>query len=183
MSNYQPTLAKLPKGVELPHDPSLNKGPSFTVEERDALGLRGLLPPRIFSQAERARHVMQNIRSKENNLAKYLYLIGLQDRNERLFYRALIDNMAELSPIVYTPTVGLACQKYSRIFRRPHGLFISKYDRNRIKGRLQNWPNRVRKAGIAATPPSGLRTQGVCRAATRAKYVCAMVPESSQPLR
>ena len=142
MSTHQPGMAELPRGIDLLHDPSLNKGTSFTEEERDALGLRGLLPPRIFTQAERARHVMENIRCKDNNLAKYLYLIGLQDRNEKLFYRVLIDNMAELSPIVYTPTVGLACQEYSRIFRRPRGLFISKRDRNRVEACLQNWPHR-----------------------------------------
>ena len=140
MSNHEPNMAELPKGIELLHEPSLNKGTSFTAAERDALGLRGLLPPRIFSQAERAQHVMNNIRRKPNNLEKYLYLIGLQDRNEKLFYRVLVDNMAELSPIVYTPTVGLACQEYSRIFRRPRGLFISKYDRNRIQEVLLNWP-------------------------------------------
>ena len=142
MSNHEPSMAELPKGIELLHEPSLNKGTSFTAAERDALGLRGLLPSRIFSQAERAQHVMNNIRRKPNNLEKYLYLIGLQDRNEKLFYRVLVDNMAELSPIVYTPTVGLACQEYSRIFRRPRGLFISKYDRNRIQEVLQNWPCR-----------------------------------------
>jgi malate dehydrogenase (oxaloacetate-decarboxylating)(NADP+) len=142
MSYHDPSIAELPKGIELLHEPSLNKGTSFTAAERDALGLRGLLPPRIFSQAERAQHVMNNIRRKLSNLEKYLYLIGLQDRNEKLFYRVLIDNMAELSPIVYTPTIGLACQEYSRIFRRPRGLFISKYDRDRIKEVLQNWPYR-----------------------------------------
>src|SRR5664280_2094185 len=103
MSNHEPSIAELPKGIELLHEPSLNKGTSFTAAERDALGLRGLLPPRIFSQAQRAQHVMNNIRHRPNNLEKYLYLIGLQDRNEKLFYRVLIDNMAELSPIVYTP--------------------------------------------------------------------------------
>lgn len=142
MSNHEPSMAELPKGIELLHDPSLNKGTSFTAAERDALGLRGLLPPRIFSQAERAQHVMNNIRRKPDDLEKYLYLIGLQDRNERLFYRVLADNMAELSPIIYTPTVGLACQEYSRTFRRPRGLFISKYDRNHIKEILLNWPYR-----------------------------------------
>ena len=142
MSNRKQSIAELPKGIELLHEPSLNKGTSFTAAERDALGLRGLLPPRVFSQAERAQHVMNNIRRKPNNLEKYLYLIGLQDRNEKLFYRVLSDNMAELSPIVYTPTVGLACQEYSRIFRRPRGLFISKYDRNHIKEILLNWPHR-----------------------------------------
>ena len=127
------------RGIELLHEPSLNKGTAFTAAERDALGLTGLLPPRIFSQ-QRVQHVMNNIRRKPNNLEKYLYLIGLQDRNEQLFYRVLIDNMAELSPIVYTPTVGLACQEYSRIFRRPRGMFISKDDRGHIKEVLRNWP-------------------------------------------
>ena len=140
MSNHKPSIAELPKGIELLHEPSLNKGTSFTAAERDALGLTGLLPPRIFSQAQRVQHVMNNIRRKPNNLEKYLYLIGLQDRNEKLFYRVLIDNMEELSPIVYTPTVGLACQEYSRIFRRPRGMFISKYERGRIKEVLRNWP-------------------------------------------
>ncbi len=129
------------RGIEILHDPSLNKGTAFTAAQRDALGLHGLLPPRIFSQAEQAQHVMNNVRRKSGNLEKYLCLIGLQDRNERLFYRALIDNMAELSPIIYTPTVGLACQEYSRTFRRPRGLFISKYDRGRIKEILSNWPH------------------------------------------
>jgi malate dehydrogenase (oxaloacetate-decarboxylating)(NADP+) len=142
MSNRKQSIAELPKGIELLHEPSLNKGTSFTAAERDAFGLRGLLPPRVFSQAERAQHVMNNIRRKPNNLEKYLYLIGLQDRNEKLFYRVLSDNMAELSPIVYTPTIGLACQEYSRIFRRPRGLFISKYDRDHIKEILLNWPHR-----------------------------------------
>jgi malate dehydrogenase (oxaloacetate-decarboxylating)(NADP+) len=130
------------KGIDLLHDPALNKGTAFTAAERDAFGLRGLLPPRIFSQAERAKHVMNNVRRKPDNLEKYLYLIGLQDRNEKLFYRVCVDNITELSPIIYTPTVGLACQEYSRIFRRPRGLFISKYDRGHIQEVLSNWPRK-----------------------------------------
>lgn len=133
---------EFPKGSALLHDPSLNKGTSFTATEREALCLHGLLPPRIFSQEERARHVIDNVRRKPNALEKYLYLIGLQDRNERLFYRVLIDNMEELAPIVYTPTVGLACQEYSRTFRRPHGIFITRHDRGRVKEILQNWHHR-----------------------------------------
>jgi malate dehydrogenase (oxaloacetate-decarboxylating)(NADP+) len=131
-----------PRGSALLHDPGLNKGPSFTAAERAALCLEGLLPPRIFSQEERARHVIDNVRRKPNALEKYLYLIGLQDRNERLFYRVLIDNLEELVPIVYTPTVGLACQEYSRTFRRPHGMFITRHDGGRIGEILQNWPRR-----------------------------------------
>jgi len=142
VSNHKSVISELRKGIELLHEPSLNKGTSFTAAERDALGLRGLLPPRVFPQAERAQHVMNNIHRKPNNLEKYLYLIGLQDRNEKLFYRVLSDNMAELSPIVYTPTIGLACQEYSRVFRRPRGLFITKYDQGRIKEVLLNWPHR-----------------------------------------
>lgn len=135
-------IGKLPRGVELLHDPSLNKGTAFTAAERDALGLHGLLPPRISSQQQQVQHVINNVRRKPDNLERYLYLIGLQDRNERLFYKALVENLEELSPIVYTPTVGLACQEYSHVYRRPRGLSITRYDRGRIKEVLQNWPHK-----------------------------------------
>lgn len=128
------------RGVEILHDPSLNKGTAFTAAERDALGLHGLLPPRISTQEQQIQHVMYNVRRKPNNLEKYLYLIGLQDRNERLYYKTLVENLEELSPIVYTPTVGLACQEYSHLYRRPRGLFITRYDRGHIREVLQNWP-------------------------------------------
>ena len=127
------------RGIEILHDPSLNKGTAFTAE-RDALGLHGLLPPRISTQEQQIQHVMYNVRRKPNNLEKYLYLIGLQDRNERLYYKTLVENLEELSPIVYTPTVGLACQEYSHLYRRPRGLFITRYDRGHIREVLQNWP-------------------------------------------
>ena len=130
------------RGIDLLHDPSLNKGTAFTATERDTLGLHGLLPPRISSQQQQVQHIINNVRRKPNNLEKYLYLIGLQDRNERLFYKVLVDNLEELSPIIYTPTVGLACQEYSRVFRRPRGLFITKHDRGHIKAVLRNWPGK-----------------------------------------
>ena len=79
--------AKLPRGIALLRDPSLNKGTAFTSAERDALGLRGLLPPRIFNQQERVDHVLRCLRRKPNDLERYMYLSGLQDRNERLFFR------------------------------------------------------------------------------------------------
>ena len=132
----------MPRGLELLHDPGLNKGTAFTAAERDALGLHGLLPPRISTQQQQVEHVMYNVRRKPNNLEKYLYMIGLQDRNEQLFYKALVDHLEELSPIVYTPTVGLACQEYSRVYRRPRGVTITRYDRGHIKEVLQNWPCR-----------------------------------------
>ena len=142
MTNNKSGIEKLPRGVLLLHDPSLNKGTAFTAAERDALGLHGLLPPRISTQQQQVQHVINNVRRKPDNLERYLYLIGLQDRNEQLFYKALIDHLEELSPIIYTPTVGLACQEYSRVYRRPRGLTITRYDRGRIKEVLQNWPGK-----------------------------------------
>jgi malate dehydrogenase (oxaloacetate-decarboxylating)(NADP+) len=104
--------------------------------------LQGLLPPRVFSPEDRALHIINNIRRKTSDLEKYLYITGLQNRNENLFYKVLIDNMEELMPIIYTPTVGQACQEYSRIFSEPRGIFITKYDRGNIKKVLKNWPNK-----------------------------------------
>ena len=128
-------------GVELLNTPYLNKGTAFTEEERDQLGLRGLIPPRQVPIEEQHERVWENYGYKPSDLAKYIYLIGLQDRNETLFYYLLERHMQEMMPIVYTPTVGLACQKYSRIFRRPRGLVISLQDRGRIDSILDNWPS------------------------------------------
>lgn len=142
MSAKKDSNDRLPRGMALLHHPGLNKGTAFTLEERKAFGLQGLLPPRITTQDQQVVRVMHNVRLKPSTLEKYLYLTGLQDRNEKLFYRSLIDNLEELSPIIYTPTVGLACQEYSRIYRRPRGMFISKYDRGQIRDILLNWPTR-----------------------------------------
>ena len=128
------------RGVELLHDPLLNKGTAFAESERDALGLRGLLPPRVASQDQQLERVLENFRRKSSELEKYIYLVSLQERNEALFYRLVIENLEEMMPIIYTPTVGLACQKYGHIFRRPRGLYITSRDRGRIKSILQNWP-------------------------------------------
>jgi len=128
------------RGVDLLHDPLLNKGTAFTAAERDGLGLRGLLPPRIAGQAQQVERVLGNVRRKSTDLEKYIYLISLQERNENLFYRVVMDHLDEMMPIIYTPTVGLACQKYALIFRRPRGLYISLEDRGRAKQILQNWP-------------------------------------------
>ncbi len=128
------------RGVELLHDPLLNKGTAFTQSERAALGLRGLLPPRIATQEQQLDRVLDNFRRKTSDLEKYIYLVSLQERNEALFYRLVTENLEEMMPIIYTPTVGLACQKYGHIFRRPRGLYITNHDRGQIKSLLQNWP-------------------------------------------
>jgi malate dehydrogenase (oxaloacetate-decarboxylating)(NADP+) len=129
------------RGIDLLHDPLLNKGTAFTHAERDALGLRGLLPPSIASQEQQLERVLGNIRRKTSDLEKYIYLISLQERNENLFYRVVTEHLDEMMPLIYTPTVGLACQKYALIFRRPRGLYISLEDRGQVKAILQNWPH------------------------------------------
>jgi malate dehydrogenase (oxaloacetate-decarboxylating)(NADP+) len=131
-------MIRLPLGVAVIRDPALNKGSAFTREERDALGLRGLLPPRVHTIEEQLIRVLGNVRRKATNLEKYIFLAGLQDRNMTLFYRLLLDNLEELMPIVYTPTVGQACLEYSYILRRPHGIFISANDKGRVVTLLRN---------------------------------------------
>ena len=129
------------RGVDLLHDPLLNKGTAFSEAERDALGLRGLLPPRPADLPTQVMRVLENVRRKSNDLERYLFLVGLQDRNETLFYRVVVDNLEELMPILYTPTVGRACLEYGHVFRRPRGLFVSANDRGRIAEILRNWPH------------------------------------------
>jgi malate dehydrogenase (oxaloacetate-decarboxylating)(NADP+) len=132
--------ASLPTGVDLLHDPLLNKGTAFGEEERLALKLCGLLPPHILTQEEQAARIMENFRKKPTMLEKYIFMVSLQDRNETLFYHTVINHLEEMMPIIYTPTVGQACQEYGHIYRRPRGLYISSRDRGRIADLLQNWP-------------------------------------------
>lgn len=130
-----------PTGVDLLHNPLLNHGTAFTEAERDAYQLRGLLPPRIFTQERQVQRSLENLRKKRNDLEKYIYLIGLEDRNETLFYRLVMDNLEETMPLIYTPTVGKACQEYAHIFRRPRGLYISIEDKGQIADVVANWPH------------------------------------------
>jgi len=132
----------LPRGTALLREPLLNKGTAFSATERDALGLRGLLPPRINTQADQVRRVLENFRRKPNDLEKYINLAALHDRNETLFYRVVVDNPDEMMPVIYTPTVGLACQQFGHIFQRPRGLFVSIEDLGRVESVLRNWPHR-----------------------------------------
>ena len=132
----------LTDGIALLQDPARNKGTAFTEAERDTLHLRGLLPPHVSSQEQQSGRVLENFRRKSSDLEKYINLRALHDRNETLFFRLLMDHPDELMPIVYTPTVGLACQRYTHIFQRPHGIFVSAADRGRVADVLANWPRR-----------------------------------------
>ena len=131
-----------PRGTALLRDPTLNKGTAFSDAEREMLGLRGLLPPHISTQEEQVTRVLENFRRLQTGLAKYIMLESLQDRNEALFYRVVLENPDEMMPIIYTPTVGLACQQFGHIYRRPRGLYVSAADRGRIQQVLSNWPYR-----------------------------------------
>ena len=130
------------RGVDLLHDPLLNKGTAFNEAERQTLGLEGLLPPRINSTAQQLERVLDNLRSKADPLEKYIFLISLQDRNETLFYRLVMDHLEEMVPLIYTPTVGRACERYGHVFRRARGLYVSLHDRGRVRDVLDNWPSR-----------------------------------------
>ena len=126
-------------GSQLLTNPLFNKGTAFTERERDALGLRGLLPPRVFTLEEQVERSLNAVRRKTDPLEKYIYLVNLQNRNETLFYRLVIDHIEEFVPIIYTPTVGQACLEYGAIYRRPRGLFISLHERGRIAEILRHW--------------------------------------------
>ncbi|KAL3500615.1 hypothetical protein ACH5RR_039708 [Cinchona calisaya] len=137
-----PWTFSVASGYSLLRDPRYNKGLAFTEAERDAHYLCGLLPPVILSQELQEKRLMHNLRQFKVPLHRYMAMMDLQERNERLFYKLLIDNVEELLPVVYTPVVGEACQKYGSIFRRPQGLYISLKEKGRILEVLKNWPER-----------------------------------------
>ena len=127
------------RGRELLDNRILNKGTSFTDAERHALGLTGLLPRHISSLEEQLQRSLDQMRDKETDLQKHVYLAGLHDRNETLFYRLVIDNLEETVPLIYTPTVAEVCRQWSRIFRRARGLYITPDDRGDVAGLLRNY--------------------------------------------
>ena len=136
------TTQRTPYGFGLLSNRFLNKGTAFTLEERERHGLRGLLPATVCSQETQMARVLENMRRKCSDIERYIHLSSLQARNERLFYRLVMENIEEIMPLIYTPTVGQACKEYAHIFRRPKGFYISPQDRGHIRRMLDNWPER-----------------------------------------
>ncbi|HEY2469227.1 MAG TPA: NAD-dependent malic enzyme [Terracidiphilus sp.] len=131
----------LPHGMDLLNNQGLNKGTAFTEEERIHLGLHGLLPPQVETLDEQAMRAYEAYQRKDDDLERHIYLRALQDTNEVLFYRLLLDHIVEMTPMVYTPVVAQACQQFSHIYRRPRGLVISYPLRDSIPALLRNRPN------------------------------------------
>lgn len=127
-------------GRELLDKPLLNKGTAFPLEERDALGLRGLLPPHVSSLRTQLDRTYRAFSVKDDDLERYVYLAALQDRNETLFFRLVLEHLEEMVPVIYTPVVAKACQNWSKIFRRPRGLYITPDDKDCIDLILANAP-------------------------------------------
>jgi malate dehydrogenase (oxaloacetate-decarboxylating) len=132
---------RIPRGMDLLDTPLLNKGTAFTEEERTQFGLHGLLPPHVETLEEQVVRAYEAYMRKDDDLERHIYLRALQDNNEVLFYRLLLDHIEEMTPIVYTPTVALACQQFSHIYRRPRGMIISYPRCDSIVQLLRNRPN------------------------------------------
>lgn len=137
----QSGVPSIARGVDLLNRRELNKGTAFTEEERSKFGLHGLLPPHVESLDEQVIRAYEAYKRKDDDLERHIYLRALQDTDEVLFYRLLLDHIEEMTPIVYTPVVGLACEQFSHIYRRPRGLFISYPLRDSISAVLRNRPN------------------------------------------
>ncbi len=135
----KPYLPVTGRGRTLLDNPILNKGTSFSDAERHALGITGLLPRHVSSMAEQLQRTLDQLRAKDSDLQKAIYLAGLHDRNETLFYRLVIDNLEETVPLIYTPTVAEVCREWSRIFRRSRGLYVTPDDRGDVAALLRNY--------------------------------------------
>ncbi|MCZ6785824.1 MAG: NAD-dependent malic enzyme, partial [Planctomycetota bacterium] len=128
------------RGQRLLHSPLLNKGTAFTERERDEFGLHGLLPPNVSTMEEQLERTYASFLAFHSDLEQNIYLSSLQDRNETLFFRLLLDHMQEMTPIIYTPVVAEACRNWSKIFRRARGIYLSPADRGRFDQVLENSP-------------------------------------------
>ena len=128
-------------GMDIVHDSLLNKGTAFTMSERDRLHIRGLIPPRLNKMSHQVHRVMKAFEDAPDNVAKYSLLQSLLNRNETLFYKVVSENLAEMAPIIYTPTVGVACQRFGSLYQRPRGMYFSCEDRGEMISMIYNWPS------------------------------------------
>ena len=140
-------------GIDVLRDPLVNKGTAFTPEERQRLAVTGHLPARVETIEEQVARVLAHLRTKPSPIEKFIHLAALQNENETLFFRTLIDNLEETVPIVYTPTVGEACLEWSRIYQGPRGLYITPRERGRVREVLRSWPQQ--KVGIIVVTDGG----------------------------
>ncbi|CAF1212096.1 unnamed protein product [Adineta ricciae] len=138
--SHDMTTKRFLTGYDILVDRRANKGTAFSIEERQTYRIHGLLPPTVATPNLQVERFMENLRNMPDDLSRYISLAALQDRNEKLFYRVAMEHTQEIMPLVYTPTVGLACQKYGLIFAKPKGLFISIHDKGHIFDVLSNWP-------------------------------------------
>ncbi|HZV70784.1 MAG TPA: NAD-dependent malic enzyme [Saprospiraceae bacterium] len=130
------------RNVDLLKDKTQNKSTAFSREERETLGLRGLLPYVVSSQEIQLKRILGNMRRKEFDIEKYIFLSALQDRNERLFFQTVMENIEEVMPLIYTPTVGQACKEFSHIYRHAQGLYITAADKGEFEKLIDNWPKK-----------------------------------------
>ncbi|GMH90526.1 hypothetical protein TL16_g11793 [Triparma laevis f. inornata] len=130
------------RGVDILHDPLFNKGTAFKSGERDRLRFRGLLPPRRLTMDMQAKRMLQAIRDNDTEIGKNKCIEDLHDRNETLYHRLLVDNIEELAPVIYTPTVGQACKEFGTRFRKPRGMYFSAQDKTNMAAMVYNWPQR-----------------------------------------
>src|SRR5262245_35399236 len=128
------------RGIDILHDPVLNKATAYTEAERQALGLVGLVPDATESEDLQLRRVMQQLGHKTTDLDRYIYLINLLDNDETLFYRTVMSDPARFLSIVYDPTIAEACLKFGHIYRRARGMYLSITRKGHVKEVLRNWP-------------------------------------------
>jgi malate dehydrogenase (oxaloacetate-decarboxylating)(NADP+) len=177
--------AQSSRGVELLNDSSRNKGTAFDEKERRALGIEGLLPSSVETLDRQLERVLKHLEAKPNDLERYVYLIGLSDRNETLFYRAIMSDPARFMPIVYDPTVADACLAFGHIYRRARGMYITLEMKGRIVDVLRNWPEKdvrficVSTGGrILGLGDIGANGMGIPIGKLQLYTACAAVPPS-----
>jgi malate dehydrogenase (oxaloacetate-decarboxylating)(NADP+) len=140
--NFMAPIQISSRGADILTNPLYSKGTAFKNGERDRLRLRGLLPHRIMNVHKQKDRFLKSLRDLDSSIRKNLMLEDLHDRNETLYHRILVDHMEEMAPLIYTPTVGQACQEYASRFRRPRGMYFSEGDRGHMAAMVYNWPQR-----------------------------------------